>query len=305
MGSQNFKNAQNENKFPENNQIVNNQNFALTRNINFRSIQISKEKPLLFLDKRKIELKKNPRFPTLFQWDNKGINVYITGSFCDWQQFFLMQKNNDGKFYLTLFLPKGIHQYKFKVDDEWKINDKFPKCQDINGNINNFIDTRNQEIEFRKTENGNFPLPSGVGIGTDFSTEVCSKGGTSYTNLSDFDSNISEEEYYNNIVPIKNELENIPPTIPMQYENAFDIDYNIFQKNLSFKKFYKSSENNILGDNYSYKKIEPLLHQNIGHFHIKDKCFYKKKNKYIIISFISNKFREKFSTFVYYKPVKT
>ena len=305
MGSENCKNAQNENQLLETNRIVNNQNFALTRNINFRCSQIPKEKPLLFLEQRKIEQKKNSRFPTLFEWDNKGISVYLTGSFCDWQQFFLMEKHNEGKFFLTLFLPKGIYQYKFKVDDEWKINDKFPKCQDINGNINNYMDTRRDEIFLRKIENGKFRPRSGVGgVGTDFSTEGCSKGGTIYTNFSLCDSYISEEEYYNNIVPIKDGLDTMPPVIPTQYGKAFDIDFNIFQKSLSIKKFYKNKENNILCDNYSYKKIEPLFHENIGHFHIKDKCYSKKKNNFIIICFSSNKFRDKLSTFVYYKPIK-
>ena len=303
MGSKNSKNIENENQLLETTQIVNSQNFALTRNINFRYSKILKEKPLLFLEKRKIEQKKNTRFPTLFEWDNKGINVFITGSFCDWQQFFLMEKDSKGKFFLTLFLPKGIHQYKFKVDDEWKINDKYPKCQDNKGNINNFIDTRNDEILVKKNENEKFQPCSYVGgVGTDFSTEVCSKVGTTFTNLSICNSNISKDEYYNNIFPIKVELENISP-IPIQYKNTFSLDFNIFQNNMIFKNCYKYKENNILGDNYSYKKIEPLLHENTGHFHIKDKC-YTKKNDKLIICFSSNKFRDKFSTFVYYKPVK-
>ena len=51
-----------------------------------------------------------------------------------------MRKNNEGIFTISLYLPKGFHQYKFKVDENWEYSKKQPKYED-NGNVNNFIDT--------------------------------------------------------------------------------------------------------------------------------------------------------------------
>ena len=77
---------------------------------------------------------------TKFEWDEGGNKVFVTGSFCDWNQFFLLKKNDEGKYSVTLPLPRGFHQYKFKVDDNWTYSKKQPKYED-NGNVNNFIDT--------------------------------------------------------------------------------------------------------------------------------------------------------------------
>ena len=62
-----------------------------------------------------------------------------------------MKKGENGKFILNLNLPKGKYQYKFKVDEIWKYNDKFPTINE-NGNINNIIDTSNWEITSENIE---------------------------------------------------------------------------------------------------------------------------------------------------------
>ena len=87
----------------------------------------------------------NNLIKTTFEWDGEGNSVYVTGSFCKWNQFFLMRKDSEKNFNLTLNLPRGYHQYKFKVDGEWKYNTKFPICNDY-GYINNYLDTTNLEI---------------------------------------------------------------------------------------------------------------------------------------------------------------
>ena len=88
------------------------------------------------------------RYSTKFEWDGEGQHVYLTGSFCDWEQFFEMKKSlfENNKFFLSLFLPKGIYQYKFKIDNEWRCNSNFPTCHDDSGNINNIIDLTKDNI---------------------------------------------------------------------------------------------------------------------------------------------------------------
>ena len=97
---------------------------------------------------------------TKFEWEGSGKIVYVTGSFCDWKKFYIMTKNTKGIFSLTLSLPRGFHQYKFKVDNNWTYSKIHPKYED-NGNVNNYIDTTDytnsneNEIELDLEKNNN------------------------------------------------------------------------------------------------------------------------------------------------------
>ncbi len=102
-----------------------------------KNIKINKEKGN---DNENENAIKNNKIETIFEWDEGGNKVLVTGSFCEWKEFLSMEKNNEGKYSLTLFLPRGFHQYKFIVDDVWTYSKKQPKYED-NGNVNNFIDT--------------------------------------------------------------------------------------------------------------------------------------------------------------------
>ena len=44
--------------------------------------------------------------PVPFIWKDKADTVYVTGSFCNWKQKFIMNKNNN-EFSLILNLPEG------------------------------------------------------------------------------------------------------------------------------------------------------------------------------------------------------
>ena len=115
---------------------------------------------------KKIPSEKNEKNKSrvTFEWTSGGNSVYLSGSFCNWNQLFLMQKNPEGKFLLKLDINnKGIIQYKFKVDNEWKINQNFPSILD-HGNLNNYFDMNKLENTKEKSE-GN----------TDENTEASSK----------------------------------------------------------------------------------------------------------------------------------
>ena len=96
-------------------------------------------------DKKNIEKKDKNKYPIIFEWTGGGNSVYLSGSFCNWNQLFLMQKNSEGKYILQLDVNKAIIQYKFKVDNEWKINQNFPSILD-HGNLNNYIDLNKLDI---------------------------------------------------------------------------------------------------------------------------------------------------------------
>ena len=240
---------------------------------------------------------KPARFPIVFEWEGNENNVYLTGSFCDWHQFFEMEKvedpnnKNNCKFFLTLFLPKGAYQYKFKIDDQWKCNSNFPTCSDKNGNINNIIDLTKQ-----KREDGN----------TDFSTSYVTMGQEQKldeTNISNNYSQFYDNEYNTNInnCLYTNENNNTKDH-PIEFNND-DLYYNSLsnQKKSGANNFLEEKEDNILSDNYSYKKILPMRNEFIDHFILNKNTIEKYNDKNLITS-CSFRFGFKKTTLVYYKP---
>ena len=57
-----------------------------------------------------------------------------------------MEKDQKGNFFYTLDLPKGFHQFKFKVDGQWKNSSIYPKINN-HGNINNYLDNTSSNNE--------------------------------------------------------------------------------------------------------------------------------------------------------------
>lgn len=240
-----------------------------------------------------IRNEKTRRFLTIFRWDGEAMRVYLTGSFCDWHQFFQMeksQKQND-KFYLTLFLPKGVYQYKFKIDDKWKYNSNFPTCSDKNGNINNVIDLTEEKKDNEDD--------------TDFSTSFITKNEDSISEEVKLDlSRKKIDEKYSYYLPMKKEIKEMPQESPLLYNIFFNYDYLSNQKKIGRHSFLLSEEQNILNENYSYKKILPLQQEKIDHFNINRKIFSKgiNHNSGPIISSSTFRYKYKFITYVYYKP---
>ena len=236
-----------------------------------------------------INLQKNPElknpyidnkteiFAAVFQWDGTEKNVYLTGSFCNWLQFFEMRKfesnennsiQNNNKLYLILFLPKGTYQYKFKINSEWKCNSNFPTCSDKDGNINNVITLPSNKIEEGTTD--------------------CT---TSYITVPKL------EEAYNKINSL-NEF---------SYKDYFNYDLFSNQNKLIINNFLQSKEKDILNGNYSFKKIFPTPHEYINHFVINKITTEKinKHNKNEPLKFgCTLRYHNKMTTFVYYKPKK-
>ena len=234
-------------------------------------------------EEQKINLnnKNNYKIPTMFEWSFKGNSVYLTGSFCNWKEFFLMKKDENGIFRLILDLNRGFHQYKFKIDNEWKYNTNFPTFND-HGNINNYIDTTNWEIsgEYENEEiNNSYFFTSDIDL-------------ISFVKEKDINLKISDDFYkasvsFGTYFPKKNELYNFPPEFPYHLiVNHISVD--IINTNKS-----KSKEKKLLDNLYIINKF---CHEQINHLHLKK----IKKEIPLRISMIS-RYRFKFVTFVYYK----
>lgn len=179
---------------------------------------------------------KDVKLPTVFEWKEGGNTVYVTGTFCGWAQFFIMSKMPNGSFHLTLDLPRGFHQYKFKVDDVWKYTSLYPTFND-NNNTNNYIDTTNWEIPIKETKepkSKNSKLPSKP-----------------------------SKDVYANYYPKKEELNTCCPLAPIQYANIMNVANNTQQQCVGDNDMMGNCEQFILSDNNCYKALTVPTHVNL------------------------------------------
>ena len=227
----------------------------------------------------------NAIFPTTFEWDNGGNSVFVTGSFCQWKQFFLMKKDSSKNFVLNLNLPRGIHQYKFKVDGEWKYNPKFPICND-GGNINNYLDTTNLEITIKTNDEGITAISTNITENNNDPSKASKKYSKNLLKVnSELSQNQNQNEFFDKIT-----------TVPIHFKNTMNLDLITNQNNIGIKKYMSIKEKNVLSDNLSFKKINTAPIEQINHLNSKNL-----ENQSIICA-VSSRFRYKFTTFVYYKP---
>jgi len=84
------------------------------------------------------------RIPVMFTWTGGGANVFLASSFNGWREQIPMVRSG-GEFHVAQDLPRGIHQYKFIVDDHWRYANDQPKTQDSDGNMNNILDISNYQ----------------------------------------------------------------------------------------------------------------------------------------------------------------
>ena len=221
------------------------------------------------------------KIPVTFEWDQGGNSVYVTGNFCHWKQFFLMKKNENGIFFLTLYLNKGLIQYKFKVDNVWKFNEKFPIIND-GGNKNNYVDTTNWEISAETSDEDN-------------NTNTFSNDGLSTKHK--FNKSFILQMNYSNIYPQINDMNNFAPKIPESYKDKKIYNKLEKQNTIENNKYLCPEEDDLCGEFYSYKKIKNFRHEEINHINYKLKVVNKKP----IVSSIVSRYRLKFTSFVYYK----
>ena len=259
-------------------------------------------------ENNEFQKQKPERFATLFQWDGEGTSVYLTGSFCDWNQFFEMEKwedslnTNRNKFILTLYLPKGAYQYKFKIDDQWKCNSNFPTCSDKNGNINNIIDL-NKQIKEEGT--------------TDFSTSNITNGFQEHRNdefnslnsLNSTKSLLNENVEKNfSFFSSKQNINDISQNSLSEYnyKNIRNFEIPHYPEIFKLKEKLEEEALNRLEENYSYKRDIPLRHEIFDHLilnrRIFIKCNHKHKNKNLISSCSKRYGKFKTTTFIYYRP---
>jgi len=245
---------------------------------------------------------------TEFYWDEGGNNIYITGSFCDWKEFFLMEKKEKGVFNKVLMLQPGFYQYKFKVDDNWAYSKKQPKFEDSNGNVNNFIDTTNININDINNKNKNEVEEE---IKEKKSKDKNNKNNNIKRNSSNNSLGLLNNVEYSTYIPLKGEFNIKPLSLPGLYKTHYILNEKknkiIKERKFSQIEYVDQTNNSIrslsnskyLENNELYVGFQNLYHIHSNHLHTKE--IVDKKNA---ITSIITRYRAKFSTFIYYKGKK-
>ena len=261
-----------------------------------------------FSDNNDKNKNKNNTQNVTFQWDEEEPDsqiVYLTGNFCKWKQYFIMPKINN-IYTITLPLPKDLHKFRFRINDVFKLNKKYPIMKD-GDNECNYIDT--SEINNRNTKSKKSPISvnnSDEDLIEEENSLSCSDSSLLY------EPELEEEEEkikrlrklkikkikYSMIFPKKDRLNNYAPNVPYCYNYIYNIDIISPQKYIGKSKYYEPKENNILGDNSSYKKIAVLPVGEINHIHSNNLIASGARS--LCSSFV--RYRNKFITFLYYKP---
>ena len=265
-------------------------------------------------NKKKPKKKKNDTKPVTFEWEEEEKDtVYLTGSFCNWKQFFIMPKKNN-IYSLTIQLPKAKHLFKFRINDIFYINKKYPIIKEDGNNIN-YIDTTDT---LNTPSKKNISKKQSGSLGNITESEKDEKNSeNSDSSSSSYSDDLEEDEEeniifkkrrkrikkmkkikYSQIYPKKINLNNYAPDVPYSYNYMYNIDVISKQRLIGKRKYYEPKENNLLGDNCSYKKIGVLPAVEINHIHSNETII--SGERVLCSSFM--RYRNKFITFLYYKP---
>lgn len=175
---------------------------------------------------------------TMFEWQEGGSMIYVSGNFSNWTQWFVMTKNPiTGYFELGLELPKGVHQFKFIVDGKWICSKHHPTCKDEKGNVNNILDTTNiTKVKKEPVKNSSTPVE-------------------------ELQKNLIEK--YTEYFPSKTEMNLDAPHIPHHYYYKYNIDCNTLQDFIGDNEFINRNRQSDFNANNSFKSISISPHVNL------------------------------------------
>jgi hypothetical protein len=224
------------------------------------------------------------RVTTNFFWNEGGNEVFLTGSFSQWTQWFIMKKIKPDEFEITLELQKGVHQFKFVIDNTWKTSKNYEIIKDEKGNVNNVLDNS----KYIKSDH----------IILDYNVyhkeDIFHKCKTKFNKIKSDKQNKSKSSQnikfsypneYCNYVPKISEMNCGAPVLPIFFNHPFKLS---------------SNANEIEPFTKTYLKIFSPPHINIYHF--LTYIHTRRNDKSIKVSCVS-RVKNKYITIIYYKPL--
>ena len=226
-----------------------------------------------------------------FYWNEGGKEVFITGSFLEWNKRLKMHKNKNNIFEVELFLAKGKYEFKFIVDGSWKCSSNYQQIKDDRGNNNNFIDNISVNNNFNEI---NFNLNKNV-------SNLSEENNHKMRNIDELKKN------YSNIYPSIDQLSEEAPKIPDVLEISIDLTENSNQKNIGNEQYLDFSYINL---DESFKNILQPVHSYLNHiFTNNDKSIIYNSHKeetenstYLGIN-CNVKVKNKCISIIYYSPL--
>ena len=258
----------------------------------------------------------NIRSNITFNWDEDGKDVKLTGSFSDWKIQFQMTKDpNDQKFKIQLPLNNEIYQFKFIVDGKWRCSKHYPTKDDGNGNLNNILDNtknvlvkskeikkveRNEKKDKKHKENVKKTtiLKKSKTTKNKKKSRISTKTKTDKTRAS----TVNKDKITRNISIYQSQYPSDDDILPLPLPNetyfeSFKLEDYSNQKYIGNKIYYDYYDRYCFSFEASSRPIFVLGHVNLNHL-----ISVKPKNKSKILkNSMSFRYREKATTFIYYK----
>jgi hypothetical protein len=253
-----------------------------SKNNNYNSDHITQEKSISETQNKNL---------IKFYWNEGGKEVFITGSFLEWNKRLKMHKNKNNIFEVELFLPKGKYEFKFIIDGSWRCSSNYQQIKDDRGNNNNFIDNISVNNNFNEI---NFNLNKNV-------SNLSEENNHKMRNIDELKKN------YSNIYPSIDQLSEEAPKIPDVLEISIDLTENSNQKNIGNEQYLDFSYINL---DESFKNILQPVHSYLNHiFTNNDKSIIYNSHKeetenstYLGIN-CNVKVKNKCISIIYYSPL--
>ena len=253
-----------------------------SKNNNYNSDQITQENSISETQNKNL---------IKFYWNEGGKEVFITGSFLEWNKRLKMHKNKNNIFEVELFLPKGKYEFKFIIDGSWRCSSNYQQIKDDRGNNNNFIDNISANYNYNEI---NFNLNKNV-------TNLPEENNHKMRYIDELKKN------YSNIYPSIDQLSEEAPKIPYVLEISIDLTENSNQKNIGNEQYLDFSYINL---DESFKNILQPVHSYLNHiFTNNDKNFIYNSHKeetenstYLGIN-CNVKVKNKCISIIYYSPL--
>lgn len=214
-----------------------------------------------------------------FFWREGGNIVKLVGTFNNWKEQLLMEKDPvENVFKYKLKLKRDKYEYKFIVDNVWKFSRQQGMKGDGKGNTNNFIDLTNYKLSKKNIGNNNGVKP------VKKVKKIKKKKKEKKPSVDSF----------NVLLPQKEELNTEAPTTQELFLNSFYINEATHQKNVGEDKYYKYVDKESFTEEKSYRNLLYSPHVNLNH--TLTYC----DNKDILQVGLTYRFRNKDCTMVYY-----
>ena len=211
-----------------------------------------------------------------FIWKEGGNEVKLIGSFNNWKEKIIMNKDSTDNFFkYKLKLRRDKYEYKFIVDNVWKFSKQQGMKSDGRGNTNNYIDLTNYKISKKKINQSD-------------------KKKKKVKKLKNEEQKKAKIDSFGLLFPKKEDLNTEAPNAQELYIKSFDINDATNQKNVGELQYFKFINRESCTEEKSYKNLLYSPHVNLNH----TLTFCEQKN--ILQVGLTHRFRNKDCTLIYY-----